>query len=208
MLETAQPRSGEAFIDPHRSAGCRLWIDGVGCWLIWFRDKLLIGNASASKTSSFRFQILADIRSEHLRWIREEGHDWIDPRGSISRGAEKLSMRTLCRSRELFWLENGVELEYVVPSPLSQTAVLRLTSDHRSAQGFDGVVLFQQTCLLGPAPQTHIRCPRWQETLLLYERDGKLWAKMHEPAGDPVAVQHGQILDGTDWRMRIEKLEL
>jgi hypothetical protein len=201
------PQAMNVLIDPQKATGCRLWIDGVGCWLIWFREELLIGNGAPAESSSFHWRILGDIKSQHARWVREEGRDWIDPLGAMSRGTEKMEVRTICRSHELFMLGNDVQLEYEVPSPLSRTAVLKVTSGHRSAEGIDGVILFQQTCLLGPGRQAHIPCSAWKETLLLFEREGHLWAKMHEPPGSPLPLRQGQILEGSDWRLRIESQE-
>src|SRR5260370_41664902 len=45
----------------------------------------------------------------------------------------------------------NVRLTFRLPSVMSGTARLDFASDHRAARSADGVVLMDETCLLGPA---------------------------------------------------------
>ena len=66
--------------------------------------------------------------------------------------------------------------------------MLLVTADERSAglrrlagrSLCDGIVLMDDTCLLGPTQENHIRCRDWRESVLLYRRDGELWCKSRQ----------------------------
>jgi hypothetical protein len=71
--------------------------------------------------------------------------------------------------------------------------------------------LLDDTCLLGPQGENHIRCPRWPESVLLYRREDELWCKSradlfidgrHHPQGG--RVQSGSIVSGMEFQFRLE----
>ncbi len=77
----------------------------------------------------------------------------------------------------------------------------------------DGVVLMDESCLLGPGAANHIRCPAWQQSVLLFRREGRLWCKSrdelflggkHAPGGGE--LEPGVVVTGTDIRFRIESV--
>jgi hypothetical protein len=68
-----------------------------------------------------------------------------------------------------------------------------------------------ETCLIGPGAENHIRCPGWQQSVLLFRREGRLWCKSrdelflggkHAPVGGE--LEPGVVVTGTDIRFRIE----
>jgi hypothetical protein len=86
---------------------------------------------------------------------------------------------------------SGVRLRFCRPNVLTSTAVLTLASEHRTEPRFDGIVMFAEACVLGPNPDAHVRCKEWEESVLLFRREGELWAKSATPlsVGDKAATQ-------------------
>jgi hypothetical protein len=76
---------------------------------------------------------------------------------------------------------SGVRLRLRRPNVLTSTAVLTLASEHRTEPRYDGIVLFAEACVLGPGVEAHIRCRHWEQSVLLFRRDGELWAKSDTP---------------------------
>ena len=74
-------------------------------------------------------------------------------------------------------LGSGVRLRFRVPSVLSATAVIDFLSDHRPNRSIDGVILMDQTCLLGPTADNHVVCPDWNETVLFFRKPEGFWGK-------------------------------
>jgi len=107
----------------------------------------------------------------------------------------------------------NVRLTFRLPSVMSGTARLDFASDHRPARSADGVVLMDETCLLGPGAENHIRCPGWQQSVLLFRREGRLWCKSRDElflggkhAPDGGELEPGVVVTGTDIRFRIESV--
>jgi len=179
--------------------GVRLWIDGVGCAIVWFDDQLTIGNAHKTIESG-NLGIMADLRTEHAH-LRRSGETWsVDPVGKTTLNGNLISKRrpmpTKCHLQLGATIEDEqVEMEVTVPSPLSASAVLRFISHHRPKDRIDRVVLFQQTCLLSGQSQSHIVCPGWKETAVLFERDNTLWLK----SADGFALEQSQSDEETQY---------
>lgn len=185
-------------------SGCRLWIDGVGCWLLWFGDSLALGNGAPTKQDQDRIRIYADLKSRHALWNRHEESTWLEPRGPARVNGQLIQEETRLRGGDRIQLGDDVELNCQVPSPLSNTATMSIVSGHRTVDGLDGWVLFDQTCLIGPGEQAHIRCRLWEETIVLFERHRHLWWRVHRGDSQPQPVRAGEILGAGDWRLRVE----
>lgn len=191
-------------MDLRTTLGCRLWIDGVGCWLLWFRNQLTFGNAAPASDDVQRFRLLADLRTRHASWFRTADSNFLQPAGPAAVNGIQLEREAVLRSGDRIQLGQDVILKFTAPSPLSPAAVIRIESDHRAADRYDGLVLFEETCLIGPGEQCHIRCENWDETIILFERDGQLWWRVQQPGSPAAAVEDGAVIAGEHWRMRFE----
>ena len=243
-------------------SGCRLWIDGVGSWLLWLGDEFTIGNASLSggprgypgtdrqvgppegstlphklpqgtfplsmhdrcgigseevprsaEEGAKHLGVQADLRTRHATFTREREEYRIVPHGAVRLNDAPIDGETLLRNNDRLTLGSDVSWRFLVPSPLSRSAVLRFESSHRPVPRVDGVVLLDQTCLLGPERQTHIPCPAWPESVILFLREGAFWAKTDGTISNsdgktsaPVPVNNGSILSGEEWRFRVEMM--
>ncbi|SFI07274.1 FHA domain-containing protein [Planctomicrobium piriforme] len=192
-----------AIISLTKTPGCRAWIDGVGCWLIWFQEELMIGNA-AGESSDFRLRFPAHLRTRHAVVQRTESGDWLNMIGECRVNDSPVLLRQPLFPKDRIQLGEELKLSWNRPNPLSGTAVLSF-ENQRTADHLDGAVLFQETCLIGAGKQTHIRCRHWEQACILFARGGELWRRTQDSqeigpvvAGEPFSV--GQ------WRMRIETL--
>lgn len=200
--------------DMQTQRGCRLWIDGVGCWLVWFRDELRVGNA-ASGTTKTHLSVQADLRTRHATFVRQ-GEDYrLVPHGAVQVNGNRIDRETLLRNNDELTLGEDVVWRFSFPSPLSPSAVLAFESTHRPVPRLDGVVLFKSTCLLGPGRQAHVPCPEWEDERVLFVRDGGLWIKAGDRGqgtgggGDePIPVADGDVLEGDDGRFRVEMINV
>jgi hypothetical protein len=76
------------------------------------------------------------------------------------------------------------------------------------------VILVDDTCLLGPGRDCHIRCPEWDDSVILIHRRSD-WL-VHSPQLDleingkrlrgKTAITDGEIVTGPDLRFHIESL--
>lgn len=192
-------------IDLQQIQGCRLWIDGVGTWLVWFGKTLRIGNAAP--TSGEKWRIQGDLRTVHARIQREDGDYRLEADGPARCDGIPVSTSTILPLDSRVELGADVELRFDVPSPLSGSAVVQLVGGHRAADGSAGVVLFDQTCLLGRGKQVHILCRGWDATVILFERQGQLWWRQHGLSGPGCPVGEGEFLSGEDWSFRVETVK-
>jgi len=110
-------------------------------------------------------------------------------------------------------LGETVRLKFRMPTVMSGSARIEFLSDHRPKHAVDGIVIMDETCLLGPYGDNHVYCPSWRETVLLYRKQGEVWCKarsdlfvdgQHIPGGGPVRA--GATVEGQDIRFRWEAL--
>lgn len=194
---------------------CKIWVDGVGCYLVCFGDVVQIGNARPDIQKSSHIAIVSDLASKHATIQYRDESYWCQPIQESSIDGIKASVVTnLCHGQELS-LGEDVRLRFSIPSSLSQTAILRLESSHRFANGIDGVVLFRKTCLLGDGTQKHITCQDWSTDVVLFARGDYIFCKAMqgeisidgESFGREVQVMSKKHLQGNDWSMSIETEE-
>lgn len=190
-------------IDLHSTPGCRLWIDGVGCWLLWFRNSLTFGSVGANSTD-YRVRFPANLRTRHLIWDREEEHDWLTPWGDCQVNQQQISHKTGVNPGDVVHLGEALTMEWCRPSPLSGSVRLTL-STLRSIDSLDGIILFDQLCLIGPGENQHIHCPRWESAWILFSQDNKLWGKNLQNQ-EVVQISPNHPYYCGDWRFQLEPI--
>jgi hypothetical protein len=186
------------------TTGCRLWIDGAGCYLLLSGEAVTIGSP-ASGSERPDVAIMAAISRRQVQIVRvAEGFTLVPVGNPAAQGR-------LIRSGETFDIGGGVELRLRVPNPLSHTAVLDIASSHRTEPRFNGVVLLDQVCVLGGGADSHIRNPLWPTALILFRREGVLWCKAVPGlqkngalVSNEVSLENGDVLTTEDLRLRVE----
>ncbi|MDB4439690.1 hypothetical protein N9153_02070 [Planctomicrobium sp.] len=197
-------------------ASCKIWVDGVGCYLVCFGDDVQIGNARPDVQKGSHIAIVSDLASQQAAInFRDESY-WMQSIQQTSIDGVKVSgVTNLCHG-QLLTMGEDVQLRFLIPSSLSQSAVLQLESPHRFANGVDGVILFRKTCLLGDGTQKHITCRDWSADVVLFTRGDYLFCKTMqgeisvdgETFGREIQVMSKKHLQGNDWSMSIETEEI
>jgi hypothetical protein len=178
-LDAAKPgRPG--YRAEHGRASCpperfMLWIDAVGGYRVCLADEVLLGQPQEPDNCSgmrVDIPILADLGSRHA-CIRRDGENYLIEAFREVRvdGRPVRAVRWLADGSRIE-LGEGVRLVFRRPHPLSATARLELASHHRTEPPCDAVLLWAETCVLGPQAQSHVVCPDWPQEVVL-SRQGK-----------------------------------
>ncbi|TWT51604.1 hypothetical protein KOR42_34920 [Thalassoglobus neptunius] len=208
----------------------RLWIDGVGCWLISRSQRLTVGSmqpassairSGGEASSSEHIGIFSDLRSRHASFSREDGSFILEPRGRVRIGNVDRNSAMPLSNEAAIQLGDEVVMKYCLPSPLSGSARLTLESGHRFANSLNGIILLEKTCLLGAGSQSHIVCKNWQRDIVIFERANNLFCKVssresstengsgeQQEAPQVLECRPGEILSGEDWSFHVEAIDL
>ncbi len=187
----------------------RLWIDGVGCWLACWQPRLSIGGPSNRHPADLA--LLSNLQSLHAT-IERTGEEYIlHPHGPTFIRDQNITTPTPLMDGDEFRLGDDVRLRFRLPSSLSTSAVIEFASDHRPSQRTDGIVLLDQTCLIGPGSDQHIRCRRAEDSVVLFRRDNALWVRSRKPLhvnskqnSGPVRLSSGDVVRDESLTFRLE----
>ncbi|MFK8111949.1 MAG: hypothetical protein AB8B91_07090 [Rubripirellula sp.] len=113
--------------------------------------------------------------------------DWPRHAGSIERDGEDYfwrarsspssEQRDLIRSGQSLPIAGSAVVTMSRPSALCETVVLQLKPPHRFDEHVDGVVLVNETLLVGPTQDCHIRCRESSDRAVITRRGDKWMAK-------------------------------
>ena len=139
-----------------------LWVDGCGGFSVLVKSTLNVGRQSS--LGQVDVGLIADVPRLAGSIVREQS-DYYWHTESLVGGsnADESSSQSL-NSRK--WIEPGCEIEGLgsaklrlkKPSALCDSAVLTLDPPHRFGGHIDAVLLVNQTWLIGPSDDCHIRC--------------------------------------------------
>jgi hypothetical protein len=197
----ASPPSSEKFI---------LWIDRVGAFLLCLKNEVTFGGPAAEGGRA-DVSLLANLSRRHVTFVRSGERYLLLAHSAVQVAGRAVHDRVDLSDGYEVALGPNVRLKFRLPSVMSGTARIEFVSDHRPARSADGVILMDETCLIGPGPENHIRCPAWPHSVLLFRRDGQLCCKSreeiflggrHAPEGG--ALEPGVVVTGTEIRFRIE----
>lgn len=90
------------------------------------------------------------------------------------------------------------------PSPLSNSATLILSPPHRFDGHVDGVVLVDETLLIGPQGDCHVRCSQLADRAVLTRR-GDRWLGKVGLASDLEELEPGRRITLRSLAMTLEK---
>lgn len=123
-----------------------LWVDGCGGFLVVTDSEVRVGReASAGQVD---VALIADVPRLAGKIVRDQAeYYWQDSNGRK-------------------WIEPGMQIDGLgsaklrlgKPSELCNSAVLNLDPPHRFGGHVDAVLLVDQTWLIGPSDDCHIRC--------------------------------------------------
>ena len=152
-----------------------LWVDAIGGFWVCLGDKVTLGQPVTGATVDV--PILGDISSRHAR-IRRDGEGYLIEamRRVEVDGREVEKMASLSEGSKIV-LGEGVRLVFRRPHALSATVRLDFDSRHRTQPSADAVLLMADTCVLGPKSSSHVLCRDWQQEVILYRHDDRLFCR-------------------------------
>ena len=169
-------------------------VDGGGSSLILRSDRVRLGRAGSSATLDV--PIPADIESHHAD-IERRGEDYfLTALGPVQVNRRPIR-HTLLRDGDRIVLGGSAKLTFHKPSTKSQSAVLRLSHRCRLSQDVSNVILFCDTCLVGPGGTAHVPTHDDGGQAVLFERVGRLCARQTAGAGHLVAPVQGVVAGQT-----------
>jgi hypothetical protein len=92
----------------------------------------------------------------------------------------KIMDRKLLASGDRIRLSPRCELEFRIPTPLSTSAVVRISGDRRIAGDVKEVILLDRCLLIGREEGNHVRAPQAPARIVLCEDDRGLTARSEE----------------------------
>lgn len=211
------------------SSGSRytLWIDGVGAWQVLTSPVVTIGRAQApvspllAKTSVAKkdtsneadVAVMSSISRKHAQ-LERVNESWVlTAHAATDVEGRPVDGQVVLPDDCEITAGGSVRVGFCVTTPLSASARLSFLSEHRPAGAVDGVVLMAQTCLLGPGPENHVRCPQWPASLVLVRGRRGLAVKSRKDifvdgslATGLTPLSSGQVISGTDFRFRLEEI--
>ena len=149
-----------------------LWIDGIGGFLCCDHDEILLGQAVTGSPADIG--IVGDL-SRQAAAIRRSGSDYLlQPLQQMWLNDTPVDRAQLLRDGAVLQLGRRVRVVFSKPNPLSATARLDLLSLNKWKPSVDGVLLLADSCVIGPNPGSHVKCPAWKNELLMF-RHGQGW---------------------------------
>jgi hypothetical protein len=154
-----------------RPDGFCWWIDSVGGFRTFSRDRIQIGNIANKRN---QVAVMGDLSAQHAELLREQ-QGWV----LIAHAETQVNGK----SGTSFSLKDGdkiamraVQWAFHQPMSWSKTARLELLSRHRLPMGLDGVVLLSETCALGNRRDAHIPAP-WETPVVVTWQRGSYWLR-------------------------------
>ena len=195
-------------------SACKVWIDGVGCWLICFESTVTFGNQIAEAGIGVKVPIQANLRTKHLSVECVEGGYWIEASGDAQiDGIDVRGRQAVCHATKIL-LNREVDLRFELPSQLSSSSRVTIESGHRFDGGVNGVVMLQGVCLLGHGREKHIHCRDWSADVVLFVKNRQLCCKAGgqeitidgASVGNVAEIKNGSHLESEEWSMRFEEV--
>jgi hypothetical protein len=213
MLDALWSQSGAGKRNAKDPQQYVLWIDGVGTYLMCLSECVTIGGPQSGTGNGkpADVSLLAHLSGQHASVIRS-GDGYLLEAHAPTRlsGRDVLDRCCLCDGDEIQLGEN-VRLRFRLPSALSASARLEFVSTHRPRRSTDGVVLMDETCLLGSGSENHVPCPNWSDSVLIFRKKNELWCKSRLDlfVGDRHIrggwrLNPGDIVTGPDLRFHLE----
>ena len=147
-----------------------LWIDGIGGFLCCDQDEVVLGQAINGSLADLG--IVGDL-SRQAAAIRRSGDDYLlQPLQQMWLDESPVDRPQLLRDGAVLQLGRRVRVGFSKPNPLSATARLDMLSLNKWKPSVDGVLLLADSCVIGPNPGSHVRCPLWKQELLMFRLGG------------------------------------
>lgn len=152
----------------------RLWVDGCGGFLLLPGNRWTVGGWNAQSPPDVC--VRADW-PRHAGAIDREGADYFWQSSDLDRP------RHLITPGQRLPIRGSAQMTLNCPSPLSTSATLSVSAPHRLDGHVDGAILVNETLLVGPTGDCHIRATEFPTRAVLVCRAGQWQAKADGDSG-------------------------
>jgi hypothetical protein len=156
-----------------------LWVDAVGGFYVCQGSEVRLGQAVPE--SNVDVPLLADLSRHHATIRRDEEGYTVEPVRDVWLNHHKIDTVSWINDGSLIEMGRALQLRFCRPHPLSATARLDFISNHRTQPSTTAVLLMADTCVLGPAIQSHVICRDWPHEVVLYRQHGELHCRSATP---------------------------
>lgn len=146
----------------------RIWIDGCGGFLLLPGNRWTVGGFDAQSNPDICVRADWPRRAGE---IHREGADYFWQPNQDEK-------RRLISPGDVIPVPGSAKMTLQSPSPLSTSARLQLAAPHRFDGHVDGAVLVNETILIGPEKDCHIRAHESESRAILVHRAGNWQAKL------------------------------
>ena len=189
----------------------QMWVDAVGGFLICLNSRVALGQAIPS--ANVDVPIVGDLSSRHAELLRQDGCYLLQPRHRVLLDGRLISEPVLLSEGDEIQLGNTVVLRFRQPHPLSSTARLEILSHHRTQPPADAILLMSDTCIIGPAANSHVICRDWSQEIVLFRRGEQFYCRSDasleidgRPAEKMGRLKANSRICGTDCCLSLEPL--
>lgn len=186
-----------------------LWVDGVGGYLVCDQSELIVGQAMPGNPVDL--PIVGDISRRAAVIRRSEDVYLLQPLQKLAVNGTPIDRTTLLRHGDAIQIGDRTQLQFTKPHPLSASALVTLTSNHRWQPAVDGVLLLAESCVLGPKLTSHIHCHPWSGEVILFKNRDQLMCRSSLPiewkgqeTTEPIALSDGGRARGPDFSFCLE----
>lgn len=178
-----------------------LLLDGTGSALLTTREVVRLGRMGGGAHSDL--ELPGDLLSHHAT-IHRDGDDYFLSAVGPAEVNRHPVQRKLLRDGDRIQLGRSVRMVFSQPSERSGSATLKLSSRNRLNDDVSMVVLFKDTCLVGPQRSCHIRTREGRAQLVLFEQGRSLAAR--RPGGKIAELPENRTVEIDDLSLTLKRL--
>ncbi len=178
MDAQAEVVAERAPVDPHAArldGPLLMLVDGGGSNLLVGGERVRIGRAEGAGRD-VEVAVPGDVHRHHADIVRR-GEDYFLTAYAPVQVNRKRVEHALLRHGDRIALGSRVRMVFERPSSKSTSAVLRLSHRCHLAEDVGTVVLFHDTCLIGPGTTCHVQTREGDGRLVVFVRNGVLHAR-------------------------------
>jgi len=150
-------------------------VDGGPSFLLAQPERVRIGRGGSRYP--VEVPLPGDVLGHHADILRRGEEYFVAAFGPLTVNQRPARQERL-RDGDRIEFGGPVRLTFARPSPMSASAVLRLSHRCRLPQDVSEVVLLCDTCLIGPDPTCHVRTGDGSGRVVLFERHGTLFGRL------------------------------
>ena len=155
-----------------------LSVDGVGSVLVLMNERVTIGAMNSSTACDVR--LMADAQMPVVTLLRSD-EDYLLTTALPVGINDRLETNKVLAEGDKLALSPRCRMVFRRPSAASATAVLDLAGARLPRADVRRIVLMDRELILGPGPNTHVRCDQLDRTVALVQRDGRLMCQVRGP---------------------------